>query len=159
MANSKPVALNAEESKLLRSLLARVRASGTASQFADALPPSEFEEDSDGEFEHLNGAMQGMSDATKRRMVADSVTEVDAGYGKTRSCAAGVTFAVPTVRPTQVGSSGQSATPTAIPSDVTNLDDWGATVMEIGKMAPSKLSYAELAKSPDPAVVRYLKWP
>lgn len=153
MALSKPAALNPEEAKLLRSLLARVRATGTDSDFADALQPSEFEEDSDGEFEHLTGGPV-MSEATKRRMVADSAAEIDAGYGRTRACAAAPPFEVPTMR-----ASGVPPTSTAtMPADVATLEDWGSTVMEEGKFASAKMSYAEMVNSSDKAVGRYLKW-
>ena len=152
MALSKPSALNSEETKLLKSLLSRVRASGTSSQFADVLSSTELIEDSDGEFEHLTGGPVMMSEATKRRMVADSATEVDAGYGQTRSCAAN--FEVPSVR----SDGAAAALPADAPSDVVDLIDWGSTVLEIGKLASAGMSYAELVKSQDQAVQRYLKW-
>ena len=152
MALSKPAALNTEEAKLLRSLLTRVQASGTASQFADVMTPPEFLEDSDGDFEHLTGGLPVMSDATKRRLVADSPTVIDHGYGKTRSCAAA--FEAPSLR-TDHAVTASSAD---LPEDVKNMKDWSATILEIGKLAPKALSYAELAESDDPAVKRYLKW-
>jgi len=172
MSLSKQAALTLEEAQLLRSLLARVQASGTMSQFADALPTPEFEEDSDGEFEHLENELPVMSEATKRRMIADSAEEVDTGYGRTRSCAAGgasraaaaevpslmpkakAAPVIPKAKAAPVNPSGTEG----IPADVVSLVDWGTTTMEIGKMAPMELSYAELAQSGDPAVQRYLKW-
>jgi len=161
--NSKPAALTPEEAQLLRSLLARVQASGTSSQFADVMLTPEFVEDSDGEFEHLGEELSVMSEATKRRLVADSAVETDDGYGRTRSCAAGaasvtpkakVAPAIPKAKAAPMNPSGSGP----VPDDVINLVDWGTTTMEIGKMAPAGMSYAELAQSPDPEVQRYLKW-
>ena len=44
------------------------------------------------------------------------------------------------------------------PADITDMQDWGSTVLQVGKFGKRGSSYADLAGSADPEIQKYLTW-
>ena len=130
--------LTEEERSCLAVLLHRAKAHGEFEYMTgprlDSGPELDFEADA------LFPDLGAMSDASKRRMD-------DEGYqAKTGR-----------VKQAPIQPSGKSTSPT-LPSDVSSLEDWGTTIMKIGKFEKAGLSYQELAASTQKDTQKYLSW-
>ena len=95
-------------------------------------------------------ASLSMTDACKRRLTADVG---DAGYGAMAKqmprppCQAALE-----IREAQIAASERLA------SDVVDIQDWGTTIMLVGKYGDLGKSYFELASDRSSDVVKYCKW-
>ena len=149
--------LSSEEASTLRYLLNKAKKAGTAEKFLGEEQPREFDvhsvalgsDFSDDSFECLS---QGaMNDASKRRLTEEQ--DGNSGYGKT------LMQQMPMVNPkAKCAPAASTSLTVSLPPDVTDLKDWGATVMTVGKYASKKWSYAEMSESSDQEVKRYVKW-
>ena len=151
--------LSSEEASALRYLLSKAKKAGSVEKFLGSDPPEDFDSRSvalgsefsdDGGFECLS---QGsMNDASKRRLTEE--IEGNSGYGRTLK----QQMPVPRTLKDQTSAASGNTAQISLPPDVSDLKDWGATVMSVGKYASKGWSYLELSKSADVEVKRYVKW-
>ena len=146
--------LNADESKMLRSLLQRAHENGSLNVF---LPTLGSETSEWSEVESLEEDVSAaMNDASKRCLV--SPDRQDAKHGQTKQLSSKAVSAVGSKSPTEESSVKIDFAKMKMPSDVQSIEDWGTTIMSEGKMAPRQMSYAELASSSEADIQRYLRW-
>ena len=110
----------------------------------------------DSEFEVIS-----MNDASKRRLVAPGAQEENYGASSHRPAPL-VTTARPRENLTQmpvVATTPQREVPSIqLPPGVTDLTDWGNTIMEKGKYGQAGMTYEEIRASADAAVKQYVRW-
>ena len=110
----------------------------------------------DSEFEVVS-----MNDASKRRLIAADVQEESYGASSQRQLPV-VTTTLPIEVPASVPAtqtvSQENTGHVQLPPDVSDLVDWGTTIMEKGKFGQSGLSYEELRTSADTAIQQYIRW-
>lgn len=110
----------------------------------------------DSEFEVVS-----MNDASKRRLIAPDVQEESYGASSQRQLPVVVTtlpIEAPLPVPVTHNVSQENAGHMQLPPDVSNLADWGTTIMEKGKFGQSGMSYEDLRISADTAVQQYIRW-
>ena len=145
--------LSQEEVQSLRGLLRRAQETGMLSEFINPMEPefSDWEE-----FDHVEEPAS-MNDASKRRCTGPE--DVDYNHGKTRQEPIAPRALPPVQKQETTGRSQSEKQPgSKLPEDVTDIADWGSTIFKEGKLAGEKLTNAELAKSSDPEVTKYLQW-
>ena len=147
--------LNADECQVLRSLLQRAKQTGSIEAFLPSLGSEASEWSEVGHDEEVS--FVGMNDASKRRLVNQD--QHDGTHGQTKQCLSEPTVSAESQSPpSAVAVTKIDFSQKEMPTDVKNVEDWGSTVMAEGKMAPRKMSYAELAASKEVEIQRYLRW-
>jgi len=146
--------LNADESKMLRSLLQRAHEDGSLSGLLPTLGFETYDWSEVGALEEDMSA--AMNDASKRRLV--SPDRLDAKHGQTKQLSSKAASTAGTKSPTKESSVKIDFAKMKMPSDVQSIEDWGTTIMAEGKVAPRQMSYAELALSSEAEIQRYLRW-
>ena len=106
----------------------------------------------------------GMTDASKRRQELSPERNVRAmGY---QAAVANDDVPLPKaafpllanmVIPVQFGTTRRGA-PVMLPPGVPDLDTWGRTMIEFGKLSTLNISYLQVVESSDPQMVSYVKW-
>lgn len=133
-------------SPALKSLLDQVKAEGLT-----GLLLHELEKDGELEFEMVAASPERirdesgtMSDASKRRLTAETAGEVPASIAYAK--------AMPAARQ----KSGQGSV--SFPPGIDTLATWGKTLIETGKFGKANLSYEELSSSTDREKQSYCRW-
>ena len=110
----------------------------------------------DSEFEVIP-----MNDVSKRRLVAPGASDENYGASSQRQFPVATT-AMPSENITQmpvVTTTPQREVPSVqLPPGVTDLADWGNTIMEKGKYGQAGMTYEEIRTSVDTAVKQYVRW-
>lgn len=127
---------------MLRQLLQQAYANGSLSALLDELDKPETEMSSD-EFDMVPSTPGAMTDGSKRRKEVPPVREMPKDHQ------------LP-ISPNPTKSAAEYGL--TLPPGITNFQQWGKTLLKVGKFASAGLSYEELCDSSDPAHQNYTQY-
>lgn len=147
------MSLSAQEQRELQRLLSKAKAAA-----ADSLSSEEFT------LVPVSEAPGAMTDGSKRRDFASE--EPSIGKKKMTSYAGSGSAAAPAAIPAETFDIFSLPSPSSteghllveLPPQVPDVETWGRTLLQFGKHAVRKLTYAQFMSSTDPDIVGYRKW-